>query len=416
MAYNVGFLIFDLGGLYATALPTLNGVLDVPALGPASTATSVLTPFSMSFAPPPSPPGPPGTLLVTDPSGPGDFFRSGPVPTWPAEPVSVTAGTGVVPLTYGRLTASIPTPISIPIPGGVTFAIGLATGFLFTPFNINLTSVILGPSPTPGRVRASFRGTMSFVTLFIPRRTDVTGSVDLTLTPSGNASVPATIVNVGASNLALSTGFTTPLSTPALALLAPLFSSALSGPLTTRVNAAFAPFVATARAMGPLTSAGTPLFSASATVSARRITVAPSGVLIHAILSELIAMPAAAPGPGPVTTGPGAEPRLVVTIDPPPDFDVTQIYTVHVRREADLAPVEDATVTITTYLPITGAGVGTTAQTNAQGVAALETTLRARYRPSTDPTHTGQFQVTWPSLTVTKTGFQTYRQELSGMP
>jgi hypothetical protein len=416
MPYNVGFLIFDLGGLYATALPTLSGVLNVPALGPASTATSVPTPFSMTFALPPNPPGSAGTLLVTDPSGPGDFFRSGPVSTWPAQPVSVTAGTGVVPLSYGRLTASIPIPISIPIPGGVAFGIGLATGFLFTPFNISLTSVIIGPSPTPGRVRASFRGIMSFVTLFVPRRTDVTGSVDLTLTPSGNASVPAAIVSVGASNLALSTGFTSPLSTPAIALLAPLFSGALSGPLTTMVNAAFAPFVATARAMAPLTSAGTPLFSASATVSARRITVAPSGVLLHAMLSELIAIPAAVPGADPGTPGPGAEPRLLVTIDPPPEIDVTQTYTVRVRRESDLAPVENAAVTITTYMPVTGAGAGTSGQTNAQGVVALEVTLRPRYRPSTDPTHTGQWQITWPSLTVTKAGFQTYREELSGMP
>jgi hypothetical protein len=417
MAYTVSFVLFDLPQVYSAALPTLAGVLDVPALGAPSTATSTTTPFSITFAAPPNPPGAPGTLLLTDAAGPGDYFRSGPVPTWPAEPVSVTAATGILPLTFASLEDAIHKllPISIGIPLQIGVAIGAATGFWFSPFNINLTSVVLGPSHPAGRVRASFQGVISFFTYFIPRRTDVKGAVDLTLAPSGDATSPTTIVNVGASNLSLSPGFISPLSTPLLALLAPLFSGALSGPLTTRVNTALAPMVATALAMVPLTPAGTPLFSAAATVSARRITVLTNHVILQAVLSELIALPVDAPGPGGPggPAAPGAEDRLVVTIDPQPEFDVARTYVVRVRRESDLAAVEGATVTIGTYMPVTGASSSTSGQTDMQGVVALDTTLRARFQPSSNPTHTGQLEIRWPKLTVTKVGFQTFTQELS---
>src|ERR1051325_9492783 len=298
MAYTVRFVLFDLPGLYSAALPNLSGTLNVPALGAPSTAAGTTTPFAITFAPPPNPPGSPGTLLITDPTGPGDFFRSGPVATWPPEPVSVTAATAIAPLSYATLTAGITTPLSITLPVGVTLGVGFASGFMFTPFNITLTSITLFASPTPGAIRARFRGILSFFTLFIPRRTDLSGTVDLTLTPSGDAAVPATVVTATASNLAFTTGFITPLSTPLLALLAPAFSGALSGPLTTRVNAALAPIITAARAMVPLTPAGTPLFSAAATVSARRIRALPSGVLVHAVLSELIALSVTPPAPG----------------------------------------------------------------------------------------------------------------------
>jgi hypothetical protein len=237
------------------------------------------------------------------------------------------------------------------------------------------------------------------------------------LTPSGNAGAPTVIVNVSASNLSLSPGFITPLSTPLLALLAPLFSGALSGPLTTRVNAAITALAATARAMIPLPPSGIPLFSAAATVSARRISPLGSGVLFHAVLSELVAFPATVPGPGGTggtggTPPPGAQKRLVVTIEPPPEMDVAHTYVVRVRKETDLTPVDGAEVWIGTYMPVTGASSLTSGQTDALGVVALDATLRPRYRLSRDPTHTGSFDITWPTLTVTKTGFETYTQEL----
>src|SRR5688500_16445068 len=293
MAYTVRFVLFDLGGLFSVRLPTLAGTLAATGLPAPATATATAAPFSITFASLSNPPGSPGTLLITDPAGPGDFFRSGPVTTWPVEPVAVSAGTAILPIPFAML--SIPTPMRIPIPGGAVAGVGAAAGFLFTPFNLTLSSIILSSSSTAGAIRASFRGVISFFTLVIPRRTAVTGILDLTLTPSGNAASPPTIINVSASNLSFTTGFITPLSTPVLALLAPLFSGALSGSLTALVNAAIAPRLATAVAMLPLTPSGAPFFSAAATVSARRILVLRSGVILQAVLSELVAVPPTAP-------------------------------------------------------------------------------------------------------------------------
>jgi hypothetical protein len=410
MPYTLGFSLFDLGGFHASSLPTLIGVLDdFPSLAGPSTATATPASFSLTFTDRSNPPGRPGTLHVTDPSGPGDFFRSGPLAVWPREPVVVAAGTALVRLTYADLTAGVAAPIDIDIDGGIGALVGFTNGFMFSPRKIRLTSVVVGPSATPGAVRARFSGVIEYFTPFIPRRTDLTGSVDLTLTPSGNVVATATIVNVSASNLRLTPSLTTPLSTAGLVILSPLFSGALSGPLTTRVNSAMAPVVAAARMMVPLTPAGTPLFSAAATVSVRRITPATSGVTVQAILSELVPAPSIVRPP----VDQPASPRLAVTIDPTPELDVAQTYVIRVRDQATLAPVDAATITIVTYAPITGANSTITTQTNGQGLAAVDVTLGARVRPSTDPTHTGQLDVTPPSLTVVKAGFDTYRQDLS---
>jgi hypothetical protein len=412
MPYKIDLILFDLG-VYTPNRPGLSGILDLPALGAPFTATSTMTPFSITFASPPNPPGSPGTLLLTDPSGPGDYFRSGPIATWPPEPLFIQAGAAVVPLTFAALSAGITTPISTGIPWGIAVAVGAAMGFMFTPFNITITRVVLGPSPTPGAIRARLVGTIGFLTLFIPRRTDFTGTVDLTITPSGNAAAPATIVNVSTSNLSLSTGFTTPLSTGAIVTLAPLFSVALSGPVTTSVNASLARNLAALRAMLPTRPDGTPLFSAAATASARRITVLSSGLIVHGILAELVAGPATTPIPVPTPTDPEQEEQFVVTIEPQPEFDVAHTYFVHVRKASDSSPVENATVTIGTFTEGIGRGVAVSGQTDVYGVAVLEVTLRTSVRPSTDPTKAGQLEIIWPVLSVMKTGFQTYREELS---
>src|SRR5690348_4561357 len=100
MAYTLSFLLFDFGSFYSAGLPKLTGVLNVPAVGPASTATGTATPFGITFPAAPNPPVGPGNLLLTDPGGPGDYFRSGPMATWPPAPAAVAAGTRAVPLGY----------------------------------------------------------------------------------------------------------------------------------------------------------------------------------------------------------------------------------------------------------------------------------------------------------------------------
>lgn len=286
MPYNVGFVLADLGGLFTAGLPTLSGRLDVPALGPPSTATSPNPPFALTFTTPPNPPGSPGTLLITDPAGPGDFFRSGPVSKWPAEPVLINAGTGVLPLTFATLTAGIALPVNIDVPAGAAIGIAVATGLMFIPFRFTITRLVLFRSPTTGAIRARFSGIISFFTLFIPRRTDFSGTIDVTLAPSGDAADAGNVITATASNLSLTTGFITPLSTPLLALLAPAFSGALSGPLTGRVRSALAPTIATVRAAAA-SAAGLNLFSSTASVSVRRITLTGTGLVVQAVLSDM---------------------------------------------------------------------------------------------------------------------------------
>jgi len=412
MSYTLVFTLLDLGGLYSAGLPTLSGVLNVPTAGGPVGATGTVSPFSITFPTLSNPPGAPGTLLVADPSGPGDYFRSGTVSSWPAEPASVFAGAAMVRLSYAAIAAGIPKPSTIGVPWYVAAAIGAATGSNFIPFNITLNTLAIGPSSTPGALRARFSGTIGFFTLVIPRRTAVTGSVDLTLTPSGDAATPANVVAVATSNLSLSPSSITPLSTSLLALLAPLFSGALAGPLTTVVNSAIATEIGSARAMLPLSSSGAPLFSAAATVSIRRISALRSGLLIHAILAELVASPPLGTGGGTGSEGTDEEQRFDVSIDPPPQLDTPATYVVRVRRRADMSSVEDATVTIVTYLQPSGNGVAITGQTNAQGLVALDAILSPRARPSVDPTHTGQLKVTWPSLTVKKAAFVDHWEEL----
>jgi hypothetical protein len=314
------------------------------------------------------------------------------------------------------LSAGIATPIRINIPFGIAAAVGAAMGFVFTPFNITITRLTLGSSPTAGMIRATLAGTIGFMNFVIPRRTTFTGTLDLTVTPSGNADVPATIVNVSTSSLSLSTGFTSPLSLGAITTLAPLFSGVLSGPVTAVVNTSLASSLTALRAMLPTRADGTPLFSAAATASARRITVLSRGLIVHGILAELVAGPATTPGPGTgggTPTNPELEEQFVVTIDPQPEMDVAHTYFVRVQKASDSSPVENASATIGTFTEVIGRGLAVSGQTNAYGVAVLDVTLRTSVRPNTDPTHTGELVTVWPVLTVTKAGFQTYSQELS---
>jgi hypothetical protein len=286
MPYTIGFLFFDLAGFYTAGLPSLAAVLNTSSLGPLST-TSTSPPLAAAFMPPPNPPDSPGTLLVTDPAGPGDFFRSGRVLEWPAEPVNVVVGTGVVRVTLAEIAAGIRTPEVIPVESWLGIVIGVFTGFMFAPRRITISRIVVSSSPERGVLPARFSGIIEFFTFFVPRRTDFTGNVDITLIPSGNADDPAAVVNARTSNLSLSPGFLSPLSTFLVPLLAPLFFDALRPKLTSLVNGLIASMVAPLRATLPMLPGGVSIFSSAATISARRITVLNSGIVVQGILSEL---------------------------------------------------------------------------------------------------------------------------------
>ncbi|MFG6197752.1 hypothetical protein [Nonomuraea sp. JJY05] len=413
MAYTIQLIVFDRGDLYTAGFPAFSGVLT--NMPPITTLVATTTPKSLTLSYPsaPDPPGTLGLLHVTDPTGPGDFFRSGPITAWPPSPALLQVGTGRVGIPFERIRIPIPPPITINLPGHVAAIVGAATSGMFIPFKLTIQRLKLGSSPTAGAIRARFSGKIWYTTLILPRKTDFSGTVDLTLTPSGDAATPTTFVNVTASNLSLSPDFITPLSTGALAALAPAFSDTLSGPLTTRINSTISDLAASVRMSVPLTPSGLPLFSPAATISVRRIAVVRSGLVVDAVLGELTATPASPPDPAPEPEPePEARPQLLVRIEPQPEEEVTQTYMVSVRNAADGSPLKDATITITTFTPVIGNTVTASALTDVQGLAALEVTLRSRFRPSSDPTHTGELQRTPPTLLVTKQGFEDFLLKL----
>jgi hypothetical protein len=413
VAYRVQVSILDLGGIYSNGLPSLVGTLTTSVVagqltpGISTTGTSNPSPFVISFPGSANPPPLPGHLLVTDAGGPGDFFRSGPLTGWPAEPVVLMAGTKVESISFDVLATQISMPLSTDLPWLAWVGGGLGTLLTFIPFNITVKKITLLASPVAGSIRARFSGTIGYFTFFVPRRSDMYGEVDVTISPSGDATSPTAIVTATASNLSLSADNIFLLVSPLLSAIAPLFSSSLSGPLTKAVNSAI---VSTLSKMAIPVVSGKPVFSAAATASARRISVLQSGVVIQAILSELSAVPATP------ATPPSVAPQMVVSINPQPSMDVAMTYMVNVREASNGAPIPSAAVSIKTYAQITGASSVATGQTDAHGQVAIASTLRPRVRPSTSPTSTGTMITTWPLLTVNKAGFQTYTRELTGSP
>lgn len=288
MAYTLRISIpFDSGSLYTAGFPTFMGRLT--SGGTVNSALSTTSPsLSITFPSISNPPAPGSRILVTDPSGPGDFFRSGPLPAWPKQPAAeIMVETGVRPMSWAEIEGSFHLPIGFDIPQAALA--GLLTGLQFIPFRMDINSLNLSSSPTRGAVRAQFRGTLGFTSLAVPfvppvpRRTNMSGSVDLALAPSGDDVATKNLLTIRASNLAITitADVTTLLSTSLIHTIAPLLTGALSAPLTEKVNKALQPVIDTARAAGPG-------FSAAATLSIQRLSVLNSGLSIRAVLAEVI--------------------------------------------------------------------------------------------------------------------------------
>lgn len=370
MAYTVKISLVDVSTLYPSN-PTLSGVLNAPnAFAPAS-ATSTTPPFSISFASLPSPPTVPGTLHLSDPSGPGDFFRSGVVSRWPPGPAEITVFTipttavpalpnfpGAGRYSYQELTDMLTPslPIIIDLPWWVATLCGFITGGRFIPYTLWIKSVSLSQSATvSGAVRAVFEGTISFNAWIIPSTANYVGIVDLTLAPSGDALVPRNIVKVSASNLSIRLDFISFLVNAAISILAPFFSGNLSDPLTDRINGTLAPIVASALATG-----AAPGLSSASTVSARSIKTFATGIVVQTIVGDL------------------APPRtLSLSMVPVPKATTTISYIFTVTDAASGVPIPGANVRLDNYTS-SGASVSSTVVTDAAGRAIFNVSLHTK--------------------------------------
>jgi hypothetical protein len=389
MAYTLGITLLDVGGFYTAGIPSLTGILNVPPTAPA-TAVSSTPPFSISFASLPSPPAGPGTLYLGDPSGPGDFFRSGPISAWPPAPASINVltipttpvaavpgFTGVGRFSYSAITTLLfPTlPVAVNVPASVMLGIAAATAGAVIPASVSITGATFSASSAVvGAIHAQLTGVLSYVSLFlptgipipspipIPLRAQYTATLDISLAPSGDAVTPANIIRVSASNLTIHSDISS-LPAVVLEMLAPALSSALSGPLTDAINSTLS-----SGATAVLASGSVPGFGSTATVSVRSVSVLGSGVVILAIVGDFVR-----PTPPPPLR------KLAASVLPAPAVTSALVtYTVTVTDAVSHAPVAGATVTLHNFSSTGTALTSTAPATDAAGHATFSAALRTK--------------------------------------
>jgi len=362
MTYTLGISVVDEATIFPGGTPPLAGTLRLSTNSPPATATSGGTPVTISFTVA-SPPFLSGNLLLTDPTGPGDVFRSGPIINWPNEPAFINGYTipvtpvpglpgfpGVGHFSYSQLGSLVSSqlPIYFDIPWYATFACWVVTWSKFTPGRVWITSISFHAVTTePGIIRAAFGG-------FIDdpageNGVNYTGSVDLKPAPSGDANDPANIIQISASNLSLHIDPAAQLGAAAVvAILANFFVGNLSGPVSDKLNDAIASAVAGVNVLGIV-----PGLTSTWTISARSITVLASGITVQTIVADL------------------PRPRLLMaTVTPQPTTTTGVNYTVTVEDAVTRAPIGGARVTLHNFTQ-TGAPAPVTKVTDMNGQAVF---------------------------------------------
>jgi hypothetical protein len=388
-----------------------------------ATGSTLGLPFSTSFMPD-APPvsvtgiingsGSAATIHITDPSGPGDVFRSGPRTSWPQEPVNLiiialprtqSAALPSFPGTtfsYAAMAASAGTPITVAIPTGFQIASGVGTLSGFVPRRIVITSVMItqlaGATDT---VTVSFTGKIDFRQFFVLARTSLfTGAINVTLSPSGNASVPTDVVHAATGGFTFSITGLGPLTAAALTSFERLFNGLVSDLVTSSINASITKSLADQAAdpnIGTMVSGLVP--------SVRRVTTSPTAITIDVYACGLFSAP---PVHQPALR------ELAVAISPAPVAETVQHYTVSVTDRLSHAPIAGATVVLKNY-------AGRNAQqpasfsftTDAQGHASIQAALHLGLRP--DPRgRSGVPDGTFlsPTLSVTAPGYTAHSQDL----
>ena len=372
MSYTLGITVFDLASIYPRGNPAFLGTLTVPLNGSSTSTIAGGAPTTIAFTTSVSPPTVPGTLLIKDLTGPGDLFRSGPVMRWPKEPASVTAFTlplgptaalptfsGVGRFSYAELGALIASslPIVIDVPGWATALSSVLTAFQFNPGQIFITAMAFLQSTTgPGIIRAVFGG-------FIDdpageNGVNFGGSIDLKPAPSGDASDPTNVLAIGTLNLSLNLDpLAAKLGWAIVGILAPLFSGNLSPMISDKVNGAIASAVAGVNVAGIA-----PGLTSSWTISARKVTVAASGMSIETIASDL------------------PRPRfLMANVTPQPAPSAVAVkYTVTVDDTITGVGIGGAEVTLNNFT-LAGVAKAFKAQTDGNGQAEFNVSLHTKH-------------------------------------
>lgn len=382
MAYTAHITVADLGSFFPAGNPPFASSLAAPLNAAPIPGVPGGAPSLFSFAGTASPPTQPGAILVTDASGPGDIFRSGPVLNWPNPPAEIMAYTvplgpttafpsfaGVGRFTYAALATLVAgkLPTSIDIPSWVEIPSLFLTGSKFNPAKAWISTVSFMQSTTgPGIIRALFGGW--FDDSAGQNAVNFTGSVDLRLAASGDGTDRDKVIAITAFNVSLVVDpfGATPVGWALIGLLAPLLADTLSDRLSGYVNDAIASTAAGVNLVG-IAPGLTPTW----TLSARSITVAPAGITVQLIASDM------------------ARARwLMATVTPQPTATTAAVnYTVTVEDTLTHAAIAGATVTLHDPTP-TGSGVNVSHVTDANGQAVFDIALatkRTQVVVSTDP-------------------------------
>jgi hypothetical protein len=349
-------------------------------------------------------------------SGPtGDLFRSGLVASLPpgttASPATLTAISFPIKdttLSAAALAAELSRRVStgtLMPPPWVVGAVAAASLGAYIPLTGAITGIVPTLNPTtagtPGSVTVTVTGFFTFRVFYLFTDTiTFTGTLVLTPAPSADASLPGRILSVPGTT-ALTVTTTGPSPTLAVAgmfvsLMAPVVGASLQPQIESAINAAIEGFV------GPgLASAGF-LRSPTSVISARRVTITASDLILRLVLADLLG-PAITPIPG----------HLQVAVSPTPQAGKNLAYTVTVTNAETETPIDQADVTLNNF---TTAGAVQTVgplQTGTGGQVAISATLRPKIRWTIDPiTHERTRHFLPPTLTVTKTGFSTVNRRL----
>jgi hypothetical protein len=382
MAYAAHITVADLGSFFPTGNPPFAASLTVPLNAAPIPAAPGGAPSLFSFPVTASPPTQPGAILVADASGPGDIFRSGPIISWPNPPAEIMAYTvplgpttafpsfaGVGRFTYAALATLVAAklPTWFDIPPWVEIPSLFFTGSKFNPARAWISTVSFMQSTTgPGIIRALFGGW--FDDSAGENGVNFTGSVDLRLAASGDASDHDKVIAITAFNVSLVVDpfGATPVGWALFGLLAPLLAGELSDRLSDYVNDAIASTAAGVNLVG-IAPGLTPTW----TLSARSITVAPGGITVQLIASDI-----------------ARDRWLIATVTPQPAATTAAVsYTVTVEDSATHAAIAGANVTL--HAPAqTGSGASVSGATDHNGQAVLDialTTKRTDVVISTDP-------------------------------
>ena len=445
MAYSITIVTLPFGTFFPPAPTSVigrfsaaNGTMIETVMG--STASGGK--LTVNFVSAATPPTGQATLLVSDISGPGDVFRSGVMTAWPPSPATLmvlpippvtTPGMSVPPPTGSPLTkfntaqiAALVAPLAgrpVPIPLWIIGMSTTLTGGTFIPTAMTIGGVTI-KTAAPNLITATITGTLFFTKFFFfAVSSGFTAEVTLAVTPSGDAVNTARVFAFSVAGSSFNPGFISPGISLTLWMFAPLFvkileseiDKALNGAIMAMVDSAVAKFSPAALGSSAASSAVT--LSPTASICAQKVSVAPGGITVQMLVSDLFGPLIVLPKPPPPPPPPKPKRKMLVSITPKPVANVSKAYVVKVLDQATGAVIVGASVDIRTGRASgTGAWIVVSGKTGMSG-ETLPLTVTLRFRQvRVGAGRDADVDMVSPTLTVSMETFDTEALDLLESP